>query len=55
MVRKRRGRPPITCVLGTKKIRSIECYDLEWQKIKIYFAKLKKERPKYYIENDEES
>ena len=44
------GRPKINCELGNKKRHCLNCYDLEWQKILIYFEKLKKERVKYYKE-----
>lgn len=44
----KRGRKKIECSLGTKKMHSISCYTLEWQQIKIFYEKLKRERPKYY-------
>jgi len=43
------GRPRIYSVLGDKHKHTIECYDFEWQQLKIYYEKLKRERPKYYI------
>ena len=49
------GRPRIYCSLGQKKMHSLECYDLEWQQIKIFFEKLKRQRPQYYIDIDQES
>lgn len=42
------GRKPIICRLGEKKRHCLNCYDYEWQQIKIFFAKLKSERKKYY-------
>lgn len=47
------GRPRIYSSLGKKKRHSMECYDLEWQQIKIFFEKLKRERPKYYIQEEQ--
>ena len=44
------GRPKINCIMGDKKRHCVNCYDYEWQQIKIYFAKLKAQRPKYYHE-----
>lgn len=43
------GRPRIISEMGEKKRHCINCYDLEWQKIQIYFNKLKRERSKYQI------
>lgn len=48
----KRGRKRIKCVLGSKKRHTINCYDLEWQQICIEFQKLKKQRVKYYIQED---
>ena len=48
------GRPKIISRLGEKHRHSLECYDLEWQQIKIYFEKLKSQRSKYYIDVKEE-
>lgn len=50
---KKVGRPKILSRLGEKHRHSLECYDLEWQQLKIYFEKLKSERPKYYIKEGE--
>lgn len=50
---KKVGRKKIICSLGDKQRHTINCYDWEWQQIKIYFNKLKKDRPKYYIEEKE--
>lgn len=52
----KQGRPRIYSLLGQKRRHSVQCYDLEWQQIKILMEKLKRERPKYYLkegENDE--
>ena len=43
----KKGRPRIISELGSKKRHCINCYDFEWQKIWIYFEKLKRERKKY--------
>jgi len=51
---KKVGRPKIKSMLGDKHRHSLECYDLEWQQIRIYFEKLKSQRPKYYIEEGED-
>ena len=48
----KRGRKKINCSLGTKKHRCFVCYDFEWQQLKIFFEKLKKERKKYYIKEE---
>lgn len=50
----KRGRKKIYSKLGTKKLRTISCYDLEWQQIKIFYQKIKTERPKYYIKEGED-
>ena len=50
---KKVGRPKIISRLGEKHRHSLECYDLEWQQLKIYFEKLKAQRPQYYIEKEE--
>lgn len=47
---KKRGRKKITCSLGKKRRRCVVCYDYEWQLLQIYFEKLKKDRPKFYLE-----
>jgi len=44
----KRGRKKIVCSLGEKSRHTINCYDWEWQQLKIAYAKIKKERPKYY-------
>ena len=53
MTNKKLGRPRINCLLGEKRMHSFECYDFEWQQIKIFIEKLKRERPKYYIKEGE--
>lgn len=54
MTNKKLGRPRINCILGEKRMHSFECYDFEWQQIKIFIEKLKRERPKYYIKEEGE-
>ena len=48
----KRGRKKIECKLGEKEMHSISCYMLEWQQIKIFYEKLKRDRPKYYTHVD---
>lgn len=47
------GRKKIKCLLGTKRTYSFICYPSEYQKLKIEFQKLKSQRNKYYIKEDE--
>lgn len=47
----KKGRKKIICSLGEKTRHTINCYDYEWQQLKIYYEKLKRERPKYYEYN----
>lgn len=47
------GRKKINCNLGEKQRHTINCYDFEWQQIKIFYAKLKRDRYKYYIKEEE--
>ena len=46
------GRKKITCILGEKKVYSFWCYPNEYQKLKIEFEKLKKQRKKYYLKEE---
>lgn len=48
------GRKKINCSLGEKQIYSFKLYPLEFQQMQIFYNKLKKLRPKYYIKNDED-
>lgn len=44
----KKGRKKIDCSLGEKTRHTINCYDYEWQRLKIEYEKIKRERPKYY-------
>ena len=46
------GRKRIFSSLGEKKNRTFNCYDIEFQKLRIEFEKLKRERPKYYFRKE---
>lgn len=48
---KKKGRKKIQCLLGEKTRHTINCYDFEWQQIKIFYEKLKRDRHKYYEYN----
>lgn len=47
------GRKKIKCSLGEKKPYSFWLYPVEYERLKIEFQKLKRERYKYYIEGEE--
>ena len=43
------GRKKIFCTLGEKRSYSFSLYPIEFQRMKIEFEKIKKDRPKYYV------
>lgn len=48
------GRKKIVCTLGEKKNYTYSLYGIEKQQMDIYFKKLKRERPRYYIYEEQE-
>lgn len=50
----KRGRKKIVCALGKKKMCTFCAYPIEIQKLKIEYEKLKRQRPKYYIKEEED-
>lgn len=50
----KRGRKKINCLLGEQIIWTCRAYPYEVQQLKIELNKLKKQRPKYYIKENED-
>ena len=51
---KKCGRKKIICTLGEKRNFSYSLYPIEKQMMDIYFKKIKRERPRYYIYEEQE-
>lgn len=49
----KRGRKKINCLLGKQIIWTCRAYPFEVQQLKIEFNKLKQQRKKYYIKEEE--
>lgn len=49
---KKPGRKRIYSTLGDKKRHTFNLYDLEFERLKIEYNKIKKDRPNYYIEGE---
>jgi hypothetical protein len=46
------GRKKINCSLGNKRVYSFWLYPIEYEKLRIEFQKLKRQRSKYYIKEE---